>query len=163
MTCRPSSLSSLCRFAHRTWPQARFYTQPANPRAIPRIHAPPLEDFRLNLLSSDQPYLLTGALDTWPALNKWKDLSALRRPEAEGLTVPIEVARLAPGERVAKGYNTKECEHIEMPFGVFMDAFMLKEQPENDTQTRFVGYLAQYTLLDSVWPWSLNSFPLQLM
>jgi hypothetical protein len=120
-------------------------------RHVPRVPAPSLEDFRTQILPSSQPYILTSALTTWPALVKWQNLRAMYQVEgAAQLVVPVEVSALSPGETVGRGYNSTGCEQMEMPFSAFMEAFMLREPVPNET--RYVGYLAQYALLDSVRP-----------
>jgi hypothetical protein len=116
--------------------------------------SPTFEDFQSTVLALDAPCLLRSCISHWPALSKWTDLSNLKGSEAGSKAVPIEVSRIRAGETVAEGYNMKgqsgtSWDRVEMPLDVFLDAMMLGEESDVNTE-RWAAYLAQYPLLDEV-------------
>lgn len=167
MRLKSGCLSS--HFSYRTHRLSRLYAAkrtiatfssslPAA-RQVPVVRAPTFEEFRDSILTSDRPCLLQATIDGWLALDKWRDFTGLKRPEAASLVVPVEVSKIAPGETAGKGYNTKGhdggWDRIEMPYEVFLDAFLISPLPgepsgEGSSGSRWVGYLAQYPLLDEV-------------
>ncbi|KXZ43695.1 hypothetical protein GPECTOR_83g307 [Gonium pectorale] len=59
---------------------------------VPACEAPGLEEFLLEYMGTGEPVVVTGAMEHWPALSRWQDMSYLVR--AAGLrTVPVEVGR----------------------------------------------------------------------
>lgn len=90
----------------------------------------------------------------WPALKTWsalgtdgqETLDGLKRPETMDLMVPIEISQ--PNV----GYNAggAKWDRIEMPFSLFLDAFIQRKIPWSAggaEEQQPVGYLAQYDLL----------------
>ncbi|GLC35226.1 hypothetical protein PLESTB_000587900 [Pleodorina starrii] len=57
---------------------------------VPAVEQPGLEEFLLSYMVPEQPVVVTGAMDHWPAIRLWSDLSYLERA-AGGRTVPVEV------------------------------------------------------------------------
>ncbi|POM63749.1 Hypothetical protein PHPALM_20811, partial [Phytophthora palmivora] len=64
---------------------------------VRRLEAPTLEEFHRDVMMQNEPVIITGAMEFWPALGRaagperaWKDVQYLRR--VAGLrTVPVEV------------------------------------------------------------------------
>ncbi|SNX87177.1 uncharacterized protein MEPE_05887 [Melanopsichium pennsylvanicum] len=91
----------------------------------------------------------------WPALKTWstlgfdgqETLDGLKRPDTQNLIVPVEVSHRNAG------YNAgaSKWDRIELPFSLFLDAFIQHKIPwqagQDAEQQRPVGYLAQYDLL----------------
>jgi hypothetical protein len=116
--------------------------------------SPRFEDFQSTILALDAPCLLRSCISHWPALSKWTDLSNLKGSEAGSKAIPIEVSCIRAGETVAEGYNMKgqpgtSWDRVEMPLDVFLDAMMIGEESDVNTE-RWAAYLAQYPLLDEV-------------
>ncbi|SPO23879.1 uncharacterized protein UTRI_03591_B [Ustilago trichophora] len=91
----------------------------------------------------------------WPALKKWstlgpdgqETLDGIKRPEIMDLIVPVEVSQRGVGYNVGGG----KWDRIELPFSLFLDAFVQGKIPWHSTQDgqhqQPVGYLAQFDLL----------------
>ncbi|CCF52687.1 hypothetical protein NDA11_000261 [Ustilago hordei] len=91
----------------------------------------------------------------WPALSTWSSidsdgnetLEGLKRPELNDLIVPVEISQQGVG------YNAgvSRWDRIELPFSLFIDAFIQRKIPwqtSPDAQKQPpVGYLAQFDLL----------------
>lgn len=41
-------------------------------RAIERIHCPSIEQFLMCFMQTKKPVILTGCIDHWPAMKKWR-------------------------------------------------------------------------------------------
>lgn len=169
------STSHLHHQKHYT-PSYRFLSsQSVLPKArpIPISEAPSLDYFRDHILSADRPHLLRSTISSWSALQKWKDVRGLKREKAASLVIPVEVAKIPYTAEAAPGYNAQESDQwsrVEMPYDVFLDAFMAPEtevakvvsqagEKLKDPRTlarsdsyrdRWVGYMAQFPLLDEV-------------
>ncbi|KAN0065048.1 hypothetical protein ACQY0O_001541 [Thecaphora frezii] len=104
--------------------------------------------------SSDNPEL---ERPVWPALARWshrdaegrETLAGMRCPETESVVVPVEVSR------AGRGYNAHDrhgggWDRIELPFGIFLDAFIAGSIPWHTSPIApMVGYMAQFDLLSS--------------
>ncbi|WVQ72386.1 hypothetical protein IAR50_001938 [Cryptococcus sp. DSM 104548] len=83
----------------------------------------------------------------WPALASWSlkdNLKALRDRIGEDRVADIELGKSG------RGYLDKEWQKINMPFGIFLDAFIFNLIPSSDLSFQVpTAYLAQSDLLDS--------------
>ncbi|KAG2498674.1 hypothetical protein HYH03_003419 [Edaphochlamys debaryana] len=77
---------------------------------VPYADAPDLEEFLLSYLLPQQPVVITGAMEHWPALRRWGDLGYLQRV-AGARTVPVEVG----AHYLAEGWGQRL-----MTFGDFL-------------------------------------------
>jgi lysine-specific demethylase 8 len=41
-------------------------------KAIERIHCPSIEEFLRDYMQKKKPVILTGCIDHWPAMKKWR-------------------------------------------------------------------------------------------
>ena len=92
----------------------------------------------------------------WPALTRWSSigldgqetLEGLRRPETTDLMVPVEISQ----RNVGYNAGSNKWDRIEMPFALFLDAFIQRKIPWSDGKEHQqpVGYLAQFDLLTKV-------------
>jgi len=102
---------------------------------ILRVDQPSLEDFIINYKSLEEPVILTGCMEDWPAMSeprKWKRSHLVK--VAGPRTVPVEIGR---------NYTSDQWTQKLMTVKDFAKQF-LKENPEE------IGYLAQHQLLDQV-------------
>ncbi|TKY88486.1 hypothetical protein EX895_002474 [Sporisorium graminicola] len=88
----------------------------------------------------------------WPALTKWSSLGSdgqetlegLRRPETSSLIVPVEISQ----QNVGYNAGGSKWDRIEMPFSLFLDAFIQRKIPwSSGEEQQPVGYLAQFDML----------------
>ncbi|GAC97691.1 hypothetical protein PHSY_005277 [Pseudozyma hubeiensis SY62] len=92
----------------------------------------------------------------WPALKTWSSigpdgqetLEGLKGPATSDLIVPVEISQ------PHVGYNAggSKWDRIEMPFSLFLDAFIQRKIPwsQGSEEQQPVGYLAQFDLLSKV-------------
>jgi hypothetical protein len=139
------------------------------PRPIPASDTPTFDDFKQRILPSGSPHLLRGCIAHWPALELWRDFTTFKRPDAEDRVVPVELARIPSGADAAEGYNARgtpgaSWDRVEMPLGVFVDAFLLGLVPEAPGDGgSWAAYLAQHALLDEVRDPQRQTAPLMLI
>ncbi|PWN47722.1 Clavaminate synthase-like protein [Violaceomyces palustris] len=109
---------------------------------------------------------------SWPALRKWsklvrgvETLGGMRNPESERLMVPVEVSRPGRGYMESSSPSNEEgfvrskrkgsdqgWQRLEMPFGIFLDAFIQREiawSSSPSSSPPLIGYMAQFDLLSS--------------
>ncbi|WVF71303.1 hypothetical protein IAT40_006106 [Kwoniella sp. CBS 6097] len=103
---------------------------------------------RLHLLSSSPQTLhLTDLISTWPALSTWRlddDLREIREAVGADRAVEIELGKKG------RGYLHPDWQRVYMPFGLFLDAFILSLIPSSTPASALPSaYLAQSDLLDS--------------
>jgi len=110
----------------------------------PVSHLPPLEVFLVKFMMAPgggQPVIITGALESWPALTRWQDLQYLARV-AGHRTVPIEVG---------PHYLDQEWGQQLMTLSDFIAKHVAqKEGQEMPKDAKRRGYLAQHPLFDQV-------------
>ena len=53
----------------------------------------PLEEFICDYFLRDTPVIISGCIDHWPAMTKWKDIQYLKKIAGDR-TVPVEVTLL---------------------------------------------------------------------
>lgn len=124
------------------------------------LTAPTLDEFAMHLRLENEelqplllPYLVKSGDFAWPAVKSWplldqegrETLAGLRNDETDSLPVEVEVGRRGRGYFDAKLGAWRQ---LTMPFGLFLDAFVLRSIPSTDPSSRdIVGYLAQQDLL----------------
>ncbi|CAH0473695.1 unnamed protein product [Peronospora belbahrii] len=132
-------------------PQLRF--------PIQRMKMPTLEEFCYHMMLRNEPVILTGAMEFWPALGRaagpnraWKSIKYLRR--VAGLrTVPVEMG---------SSYLGEDWGQELMTLNEFLDRHIIpslakhKDNSDDDvTRTKpslpkKLGYLAQHRLFDQI-------------
>ncbi|KAG6612682.1 lysine-specific demethylase 8 [Phytophthora cinnamomi] len=124
-----------------------------------RLEMPTLEQFRRDVLLHDEPVVITGAMEFWPALGRaagpgraWKDLRYLRRV-AGRRTVPVEIG---------SSYLGDDWGQQLMTLNEFLDRYIAPSDkevgaetttctpPEQPAASRKLGYLAQHRLFDQI-------------
>ncbi|OCF41874.1 hypothetical protein I317_04284 [Kwoniella heveanensis CBS 569] len=101
-----------------------------------------------HLLSpSPQTLHLTNLISAWPALTRWRPDDNLREiREAVGADRAVEVELGKKG----RGYLHPDWQRVHMPFGLFLDAFILSLIPSSTPASALPSaYLAQSDLLDT--------------
>ncbi|KAG9407086.1 Lysine-specific demethylase 8 [Aphanomyces cochlioides] len=115
-----------------------------NPLCTPlkRIPPPAMHEFLNEYMRNNQPVIITGAMDHWPAMGKthegsrsWADLDYLRRV-AGMRTVPIEIG---------SSYLDDNWSQSLMPLKDFIDQYVLKPSSSSPR-----GYLAQHALFEQI-------------
>jgi len=103
---------------------------------VPAASEPSLEAFQLHLDNQTTPLILTGVIDSWPAMSTWQDPTHLLRLTLGGRRcVPIEI-----GET----YTHADWRQEIMPFRQFMNEYLLPPQPQE------IGYLGQHNLFHQI-------------
>ncbi|KAG3174172.1 Bardet-Biedl syndrome 7 protein [Phytophthora idaei] len=118
---------------------------------VRRLEMPTLEEFRHNVMLQNEPVVITGAMEFWPALGRaagqeraWKDVKYLRR--VAGLrTVPVEIG---------SSYLGDDWGQELMTLNEFLDQNIIppltKDTETHLTSPRRLGYLAQHRLFDQI-------------
>lgn len=96
---------------------------------------PNFEEFNVHIHKHKSPLLIDGALDTWPAMQKWS------RP-AYLLHLTLDGRRLVPVE-IGSTYTDDNWTQRIMPFREYMHNHILASRAEK-------GYLAQHDLLSQI-------------
>ncbi|KAL8004726.1 putative JmjC domain-containing protein [Plasmopara halstedii] len=123
-----------------------------------RLKMPSLEKFRQNMMLQNEPAIITGAMEFWPALGRaagptraWKNIEYLR--QVAGLrTVPVEVG---------SDYLGDDWGQELMSMNEFLDRFIIPslakdevgiDSSEGSTTVAIqkMGYLAQHRLFDQI-------------
>ncbi|KAF9583556.1 Lysine-specific demethylase 8 [Lunasporangiospora selenospora] len=120
--------------------------------AIPRVHLPTMDAFQSHVNTLDAeggatPIIITGAIDHWPAMERWADLETICRTAGPDRLVPIEVG---------SQYTDETWTQKMVTFREFVDRFILgtHESPSKgsgDGEVKGgVGYLAQHDLFAQI-------------
>ncbi|XP_056434516.1 lysine-specific demethylase 8 isoform X3 [Gadus chalcogrammus] len=104
--------------------------------AVPRMNCPSLERFKNNNLLTNQPVILEGIINHWPALNDHSWSLEYIRSIAGCRTVPVEV-----GSR----YTDEEWSQRLLTVNEFIDKYISVKVEDGP-----VGYLAQHQLFDQI-------------
>ncbi|CAL8265285.1 unnamed protein product [Gadus morhua 'NCC'] len=104
--------------------------------AVPRMNCPSLERFKNNNLLTNQPVILEGIINHWPALNDHSWSLEYIRSIAGCRTVPVEV-----GSR----YTDEEWSQRLLTVNEFIDKYISVKVDDGP-----VGYLAQHQLFDQI-------------
>ncbi|XP_021309477.1 lysine-specific demethylase JMJ30 isoform X1 [Sorghum bicolor] len=93
-----------------------------------------LEEFICNYFLRDSPVIISGAIDHWPAREKWKDIKYLKKIAGDR-TVPVEVG---------KNYVCSDWKQELVTFSQFLDRMWSTVCPSKLT------YLAQHPLFEQL-------------
>ncbi|KAK5447783.1 hypothetical protein LTS15_009282 [Exophiala xenobiotica] len=113
---------------------------------VPHMKHPSMTAFARSMQEDHTPVIMTGVLDHWPALEKWKHVSYWLDQTFDGRRlVPIEVGR---------SYTDEDWGQRIVPFREFLNTFIL-QQPDSPAQAigqehTETGYLAQHDLLRQI-------------
>ena len=118
-------------------PPAAPVPQPPGPAGQPvsRAHLPSLEAFLASMKPPGTPLLVTGMLESWPAVERWGDARYLLELAGER-TVPVELGDT---------YLSEEYREELLSLGTFIHTHLLSPEPGAPR-----GYLAQHALLDQI-------------
>ncbi|KAL4086254.1 hypothetical protein PRIC1_014384 [Phytophthora ramorum] len=117
---------------------------------VRRLEMPTLEEFRRNVMLQNEPVVITGAMEFWPALGHaagpdraWKDVQYLRRVAGQR-TVPVEVG---------SSYLGDDWGQELMTLNEFLDQHIIPPLMQSKTDhvsPKTLGYLAQHRLFDQI-------------
>ncbi|CAL9109602.1 lysine-specific demethylase JMJ30 isoform X1 [Musa acuminata AAA Group] len=93
-----------------------------------------LETFIYDYFLRDSPVIISGCIDHWPAMTRWKDIEYLKRVAGDR-TVPIEVG---------KNYLCSEWKQELITFSQFLERIQSTNCPAN------LPYLAQHPVFDQI-------------
>ncbi|KAF9116159.1 hypothetical protein BGX27_004499 [Mortierella sp. AM989] len=125
---------------------------------IPRLHLPTLDAFQqhVNGPSGGTPIIITGAIDHWPACERWTDLDIICRTAGPDRLVPIEIGsqytdeqwtqKLVTMREFIEQYITCDWCHGEGNQGDEIE----QDDCKDKKRERQVGYLAQHDLFDQI-------------
>jgi hypothetical protein len=68
--------------------------------AIPRVKRIAFGDFKKQFFKADKAVIIEGAIEDWPAMERWRDLRYLRKHFGHR-TVPVELGRLQGGRKLS--------------------------------------------------------------
>ncbi|KAF9343215.1 Lysine-specific demethylase 8, partial [Mortierella sp. NVP85] len=111
---------------------------------IPRLHLPSLDMFQqhVNGTSSRTPLIITGAIDHWPARERWTDLNTICRTAGPDRLVPIEIG---------SKYTDVEWTQKLVTMHEFIEQYIIGHScGETGDDQKPVGYLAQHDLFDQI-------------
>jgi len=100
---------------------------------IPRVNAPSLLEFKSKIMKSRSPVIVTNAMNAWPAMKRWSDVSYLRRV-AGHRTIPVEYG---------KHYMDSNWSQKLIRFDEFLRDHIYSTGKET-------AYLAQHRLFDQI-------------
>ena len=109
-------------------------TDPDN--EVKRCHCPSLEKFTRDILPQNEPCIITGAMDYWPALSSRKWNLDYIKEKVGYRTVPIELG---------SKYTDDSWSQKLMTVKEFIDVYV-----SNETKEEKVGYLAQHQLFNQI-------------
>jgi len=104
---------------------------------IPKVDRPSLENFLLEYFLKETPVVIRGGIAHWPAVEKWQDLSYLKRL-AGSRTVPVEIGT---------NYLRESWSQRLMKMADFIDSFV---SSSGDADAKQIGYLAQHELFEQI-------------
>ncbi|XP_044949742.1 lysine-specific demethylase JMJ30-like isoform X3 [Hordeum vulgare subsp. vulgare] len=93
-----------------------------------------LEEFICDYFLRETPVIISGCIDHWPAMKKWKDIQYLKKIAGDR-TVPVEVG---------KSYVCSEWKQELITFSQFLERMWSTACPSNLT------YLAQHPLFEQI-------------
>ncbi|KAK3818542.1 MAG: hypothetical protein J3Q66DRAFT_297854, partial [Benniella sp.] len=111
---------------------------------IPRLHLPSLDTFQqhVNSTSSRTPIIISGAIDHWPARERWIDLDTICRTAGPDRLVPIEIG---------SKYTDEEWTQKLVTMREFIEQYIIgRSCGETGDEQKPVGYLAQHDLFDQI-------------
>ena len=114
-------------------------------RPVPLLYQPTLAQFEALVSADAQPVLVVGAIDHWPALQKWFDVDSARTALSDYfLEQTLGGRRLVPVE-IGGAYTDEDWSQRLMTVDDFGRAYMAG--PRRDGET---GYLAQHDIFGRV-------------
>ncbi|GIL48569.1 hypothetical protein Vafri_5055 [Volvox africanus] len=114
-------------------------------RRVPTVERPGLEDFLTSYMVPEQPVVITGAMEHWPAMTRWGDLSYLEHA-AGCRTVPVEVGQ----HYLADGWGQQLMTLRDFLHRYLLPGLQTPPQPQHAQQAQPRGYLAQHPLFEQV-------------
>ncbi|KAG0250416.1 Lysine-specific demethylase 8 [Mortierella polycephala] len=119
--------------------------------SIPRVHLPTMDAFQRHVCGSSSgptPIVITGAMNHWPARERWTDLDTLCRIAGPDRLVPIEIGRQ---------YTDEQWTQKLVTMREFIEQYILLEDKDQDRthgddkeSEPQIGYLAQHDLFDQI-------------
>ncbi|KAG0021227.1 hypothetical protein BGZ82_011393 [Podila clonocystis] len=120
---------------------------PALRHPIPRLDLPTMDAFQrhVNGPAGGTPVIITGAIDHWPARERWTDLETLCQTAGPDRLVPIEIG---------SQYTDEEWTQKLVTIRVFIQEYIIEptapsSRGKDESKSR-VGYLAQHDLFDQI-------------
>ncbi|KAF9564116.1 hypothetical protein EC968_004619 [Mortierella alpina] len=119
---------------------------------IPRVHLPTMDAFQRHVHGKScsgeaTPLIITGAIDHWPAKERWTDLDTLCRTAGPDRLVPIEIGSQYTDDQWTQKLVTMR-EFIQQY--VVRDATSHGEDSANEEHRMPIGYLAQHDLFEQI-------------
>ncbi|GLI66311.1 hypothetical protein VaNZ11_010086, partial [Volvox africanus] len=112
---------------------------------VPAVERPGLEDFLMSYMVPEQPVVVTGAMEHWPAMTRWGNLSYLEHA-AGCRTVPVEVGQ----HYLADGWGQQLMTLRDFLHRYLLPGLQTPPQPQQEQQAQPRGYLAQHPLFDQI-------------
>lgn len=134
-------------------------TVPALKYPIPRLDLPTMDAFQrhVNGPAGGTPIIITGAIDHWPARERWTDLETLCQTAGPDRLVPIEIgSQYTDEEWTQKLVTIREFiqEYVigpsTLPSVHDTDSDSKDDSNSEDKPKSRVGYLAQHDLFDQI-------------
>ncbi|KAF9283931.1 hypothetical protein BGZ68_005001 [Mortierella alpina] len=119
---------------------------------IPRVRLPTMDAFQRHVHGQSSfgeatPLIITGAIDHWPARERWTDLNTLCRTAGPHRLVPIEIGSQYTDDQWTQKLVTMR-EFIEQYF--IRDATSESVDSANEQHDTPIGYLAQHDLFEQI-------------
>ena len=113
--------------------------------AIPRVKGIKISDFKKKFFKADKSVIIEGAIDDWPARQRWCDLRYLRSNFGHR-TVPVELGKL-DGARKLAGWKEEALLMRD-----FLDQHVIpsNQRCRSGEKQEEVAYLAQHALFDQL-------------
>ncbi|GIL96279.1 hypothetical protein Vretimale_2123 [Volvox reticuliferus] len=113
---------------------------------VPTVERPGMEDFLMMYMVPEQPVVVTGAMEHWPAMKRWGNLSYLEHA-AGCRTIPVEV-----GEHyLADGWGQQLMTLRDFLHRYLLPGVQNPTQPQRaQQQAQPRGYLAQHPLFEQI-------------
>ncbi|KAG0031799.1 hypothetical protein BGZ81_000569 [Podila clonocystis] len=120
---------------------------PALRYPIPRLDLPTMDAFQrhVNGPAGGTPIIITGAIDHWPARERWTDLETLCQTAGPDRLVPIEI-----GSQYTDEEWTQKLVTIREFIQEYITGPSASSSRGKDESKSRVGYLAQHDLFDQI-------------
>ncbi|KAF9930753.1 hypothetical protein BGZ67_005676 [Mortierella alpina] len=119
---------------------------------IPRVQLPTMDAFQRHAYGQScsgeaTPLVITGAIDHWPAKERWTDLDTLCRTAGPDRLVPIEIGSQYTDDQWTQKLVTMR-EFIQQY--IVRDATSQSVDSANEEHLMPIGYLAQHDLFEQI-------------
>ncbi|KAF9966606.1 hypothetical protein BGZ70_001815 [Mortierella alpina] len=119
---------------------------------IPRVQLPTMDAFQRHVHGQSSfgeaaPLIITGAIDHWPAKERWTDLDTLCRTAGPDRLVPIEIGSQYTDDQWTQKLVTMR-EFIQQY--IVRDAVSQSANSANEEHGSPIGYLAQHDLFEQI-------------